>query len=216
MGVGGMPTWVAELFEYNAGFTDKIGGQVVKTWGGPTDAFDYTLDEPWGVIAVIVPWNGPFVSFGQTLAPALAAGNTVVIKPPEFARTPACASAKSRPRPASRQGHQRSTRGPTGGNALVSHPGVDKIFFTGSGGRPGRSRPRRSEPDAGRIRAGAASQPGWSSPTQTSTRCPARTLGSGGAGRAGLHRGHPRARRGLGVRPGHREDDRDRQPDPDR
>lgn len=128
------PTWVAELFEFNAGYTDKIGGQVVTTWGGPAGAFDYTLDEPWGVIAVIVPWNGPFVSFGQTLAPALAAGNTVVIKPPELA-----------PYTCLRLG-QLATEvgfppgvinvvpgGPAGGNALVTHPGVDKIFFTGSG-----------------------------------------------------------------------------------
>jgi aldehyde dehydrogenase (NAD+) len=134
-GVGGMPTWVAELFEYNAGFADKVGGQVVTTWGSPSGAFDYTLDEPWGVIAVIVPWNGPFVSFGQTLAPALAAGNTVVIKPPELA-----------PYTCLRLG-QIATEvgfppgvinvvpgGPAGGTALVSHPGVDKIFFTGSGG----------------------------------------------------------------------------------
>jgi acyl-CoA reductase-like NAD-dependent aldehyde dehydrogenase len=135
MGVGGMPTWVAELFEYNAGFTDKIGGQVVKTWGGPTDAFDYTLDEPWGVIAVIVPWNGPFVSFGQTLAPALAAGNTVVIKPPEFAPYSCLRLGQI----ATEAGFPPGVinvvpGGPTGGNALVSHPGVDKIFFTGSGG----------------------------------------------------------------------------------
>jgi len=77
------PGWPSCSSTTRASPTDR--GQVVKTWGGPTDAFDYTLDEPWGVIAVIVPWNGPFVSFGQTLAPALAAGNTVVIKPPEFA-----------------------------------------------------------------------------------------------------------------------------------
>ena len=134
-GVTGMPTWVAELFEYNAGFADKVGGQVVTTWGGPTGAFDYTLDEPCGVIAVIVPWNGPFVSFGQTLAPALAAGNTIVIKPPELAPYSCLRLGQIAVEVGFPPGVINVVPGgPTGGNALVSHPGVDKIFFTGSGG----------------------------------------------------------------------------------
>ena len=126
------PEWVAELFEYNAGFADKIGGQVVTTWPGP--AFDYTLDEPYGVIAVIVPWNGPFVSFGQMLAPALAAGNTIVLKPPELAPFSCLRLGQI----ATEVGFPAGVvnvvpGGPVGGDALVSHPGVDKIFFTGSG-----------------------------------------------------------------------------------
>lgn len=127
------PEWVAELFEYNAGFADKIGGQVVTTWPGP--AFDYTLDEPYGVIAVIVPWNGPFVSFGQTLAPALAAGNTIVLKPPELAPYSCLRLGQIAAEVGFPPGVVNVVPGgPAGGDALVSHPGIDKICFTGSGG----------------------------------------------------------------------------------
>ena len=126
------PTWVAELFEYNAGWADKIGGEVVTTY--PGNAFDYTLDEPYGVIAVIVPWNGPFVSFGQTLAPALAAGNTVVIKPPEFAPYSCLALGELALEAGMPPGVINvAPAGPEGGDALVRHKGVDKIHFTGSG-----------------------------------------------------------------------------------
>jgi aldehyde dehydrogenase (NAD+) len=132
MAAVGNPAWVAELFEYNAGFADKIGGDVVTTWPGP--AFDYVLDEPWGVVAVIVPWNGPFVSFGQTLAPALAAGNCIVIKPPELAPYTCLRLAQIAEEAGFPPGVINVVPGgPVGGNALVSHPGIDKIFFTGSG-----------------------------------------------------------------------------------
>jgi aldehyde dehydrogenase (NAD+) len=124
--------WVADLFEYNAGWADKIGGEVVTTFPGP--AFDYTLDEPYGVIAVIVPWNGPFVSFGQTLAPALAAGNTVVIKPPELAPYSCLMLGELALEAGIPPGVINVVpAGPQGGDALVRHPGVDKIHFTGSG-----------------------------------------------------------------------------------
>lgn len=127
------PAWVAELFEFNAGYTDKIGGQVVTTW--PAPAFDYTLDEPYGVIAVIVPWNGPFVSFGQMLAPALAAGNTIVLKPPELAPFSSLALGAIAQDVGFPPGVINVVPGgPLAGDALVRHPGVDKIFFTGSGG----------------------------------------------------------------------------------
>jgi aldehyde dehydrogenase (NAD+) len=124
--------WVADLFEYNAGWADKIGGEVVTTFPGP--AFDYTLDEPYGVIAVIVPWNGPFVSFGQTLAPALAAGNTVVIKPPELAPYSCLMLAEVALEAGIPPGVINVVpAGPEGGDALTRHRGVDKIHFTGSG-----------------------------------------------------------------------------------
>jgi len=124
--------WVAELFEYNAGWADKIGGEVVTTFPGP--AFDYTLDEPFGVIAVIVPWNGPFVSFGQTLGPALAAGNAVIIKPPELAPYSCLMLGELALEAGIPPGVINVVpAGPEGGQALVRHPGVDKIHFTGSG-----------------------------------------------------------------------------------
>jgi aldehyde dehydrogenase (NAD+) len=102
------PQWVAELFEYNAGWADNI--------------------------AVIVPWNGPFVSFGQTLAPALAAGNTVVIKPPEFAPYSCLTLGELALEAGIPPGVINVVpAGPEGGDALVRHKGVDKIHFTGSG-----------------------------------------------------------------------------------
>lgn len=124
--------WTSELWEYNAGWADKIGGQVVPISPGP--AFDYTLDEPYGVVAIIVPWNGPFISFSQCLAPAVAAGNTIVIKPPELAPYTCLRLAEI----AHEVGFPPGVinvipGGPVAGTALTSHRGVDKIFFTGSG-----------------------------------------------------------------------------------
>lgn len=126
------PNTAADMWEYNAGWADKIGGEVVPTWRAP--ALDYTLEEPFGVVAIIFPWNGPLVSLGLSLGPALAAGNTIVLKPPELA-----------PWIALRMGQlfleagfppgvvNVIPGGPDGGAALVRHPGVDKIHFTGSG-----------------------------------------------------------------------------------
>ncbi|MGY1550519.1 aldehyde dehydrogenase family protein [Microbacterium sp. A588] len=124
--------WTSELWEYNAGWADKIGGQVIPTSPGP--AFDYTLDEPYGVVAIIVPWNGPFISFSQCIAPALASGNTVVIKPPELAPYTCLRLAEI----ALEVGFPPGVinvipGGPVAGTALTSHRGIDKIFFTGSG-----------------------------------------------------------------------------------
>lgn len=134
-----MPTFIAsagalaaaDLFAYNAGWADKVGGEVIPTW--PAPGFDYSVEEPFGVIGVIIPWNGPVYSVGMTLGPALAAGNCVLLKPPELS-----------PYAAIRMGElfleagfppgvvNVVTAGPVGGEALVAHPGVDKVHFTGS------------------------------------------------------------------------------------
>lgn len=125
-------TWVSELFEYNAGWADKIGGQVVSTSPGP--AFDYTLDEPYGVVAVIVPWNGPFIGFSQVVAPALAAGNTIVAKPSELSPYITLRVAELALEVGFPPGVLNVVPGgATAGTALTSHPGVNKIFFTGGG-----------------------------------------------------------------------------------
>ena len=126
------PHVAADCFLYNAGWTDKIGGEVVSTW--PTPALDYTLDEPYGVVAVIIPWNGPVYSLGMVLGPALAAGNTVVVKPPELAPYAVirfgelCLEAGLPPGVVN-----IIPGGPVAGAALTSHRGVEKIHFTGSG-----------------------------------------------------------------------------------
>jgi len=125
------PATVADAFTYNAGWADKVSGDVIPTW--PAPALDYTLVEPYGVVGIIIPWNGPVPSLGMTLAPALAVGNTVVLKP-------------SRPAPFSplRVGQLLLEAGfppgvvnivpggPEAGDALVRHPGVDKVHFMGS------------------------------------------------------------------------------------
>jgi aldehyde dehydrogenase (NAD+) len=126
------PRLAADFLRYNAGWLDKLGGEVVQTW--PLRALDYTLDEPYGVVGLIVPWNGVLVSMGQMLGPALAAGNTVVVKPPPLApfvalRVGELAIAAGIP-----PGVVNVVPGgPVAGEALVRHPDVDKVHFTGSG-----------------------------------------------------------------------------------
>ncbi len=71
----------ARHFEYFAGLADKIQGSTVQV---PGNRFDYTVKEPLGVTAHIVPWNYPLVMAARSMAPALAAGNTVVAKPASF------------------------------------------------------------------------------------------------------------------------------------
>lgn len=126
------PHVAADSFLYNAGWADKIGGDVIATW--PSPALDYTLDEPFGVVAVIIPWNGPVYALGMVLGPALAAGNVAVIKPPELAPYAAIhfgALALEAGMPAGVVNIVPG--GPEAGQALTTHPGVDKISFTGSG-----------------------------------------------------------------------------------
>jgi aldehyde dehydrogenase (NAD+) len=126
------PQVASDLFLYNAGWTDKIGGDVIATW--PGDALDYTLDEPYGVVAVIIPWNGPLFALGMVLAPALAAGNAIVVKPPELAPYTALRFGELCLEAGMPAGTVNIVPGgPEGGAALTAHPGIDKISFTGSG-----------------------------------------------------------------------------------
>jgi acyl-CoA reductase-like NAD-dependent aldehyde dehydrogenase len=116
---------------YFAGWTTKIEGRTLPT--GVRDAFVYTTREPVGVCAQIIPWNFPLLMAAWKVAPALAAGCTVVLKP-----------AEQTPLTALRLGELALEAGmPPGvlnvlagdgstGQALVEHPGVDKIAFTGS------------------------------------------------------------------------------------
>ncbi len=126
------PHVAADSFLYNAGWTDKIGGDVVATW--PAPALDYTLDEPYGVVAVIIPWNGPVYALGMVLGPVLAAGNTAVVKPPELAPYAALRFGELCLEAGMPAGTVNIVPGgPEAGAALTSHRGVDKISFTGSG-----------------------------------------------------------------------------------
>jgi acyl-CoA reductase-like NAD-dependent aldehyde dehydrogenase len=123
-------TFPAEYFRYFAGWSEKIHGTVVPVY--PHPALDYVVHEPYGVIAAIVPWNGPLGLIGMKLPAALAAGNAVIIKTSELAPFTAyqlgriCLEAGLPPGTVNVLTGDART-----GQALVDHPGVDKVSFTG-------------------------------------------------------------------------------------
>ncbi len=122
--------YAASWTRYYAGWVDKLEGQVVPIYA--PDHFDYVLPEPYGVIAAIVPWNGPMMGMGHKVAPALAAGNTVVCKPPEIAPFGALRYAELALEAGLPPGVLNVVPGgATTGDTLVRHRGVDKISFTG-------------------------------------------------------------------------------------
>ena len=123
----------ADFFFYNAGWADKLGTEAIETWDGPR-ALDYATVKPFGVVAVIMTWNGPLYAAAMTLAPALAAGNTVVLKPAETAPFTVFRIGQLCLEAGIPEGVVNVVpSGPHGGEALCSHPGVDKIHFTGGG-----------------------------------------------------------------------------------
>jgi aldehyde dehydrogenase (NAD+) len=122
--------YAASWTRYYAGWIDKLEGQVVPVY--TPDHFDYVLPEPYGVVAAIVPWNGPMMGMGHKVAPALAAGNTVVCKPPEIAPFGAVRYAELALEAGLPPGVLNVIPGGAStGDALVRHRGIDKISFTG-------------------------------------------------------------------------------------
>jgi acyl-CoA reductase-like NAD-dependent aldehyde dehydrogenase len=123
-------------FRHFAGWADKIQGQTIPTAGylGGVPTHSYTLREPIGVIGAIVPWNTPLMIAGWKLAPALAAGNTVVVKPAEDAPLSVLHLGKLVEEAGFPAGVVNIVPGlgTVAGAALVAHPDVDKISFTGS------------------------------------------------------------------------------------
>jgi acyl-CoA reductase-like NAD-dependent aldehyde dehydrogenase len=122
---------VVETFVYYAGWPTKIYGETNPAAAG---IFNYTLREPVGVCGHIVPWNGPLGSASWKIAPALACGNTVILKP-----------AEQTPLSSVRLGEVLAEAdlppgvlnivtgyGETAGAAIAAHPGIDKVGFTGS------------------------------------------------------------------------------------
>ena len=129
-----LPQAVA-TFRHFAGWADKIQGQTVPTagyMGRPT--FSYTLRQPVGVVAAITPWNSPTMIAAWKIAPALAAGCPVLLKPPEDAPLTSLMLADLFLEAGLPEGaiSVLPGRGPVTGEALIRHPGVDKISFTGS------------------------------------------------------------------------------------
>jgi aldehyde dehydrogenase (NAD+) len=122
-----------DTLTYYAGWADKISGDVVST---RDDALTYTVREPVGVVAAIVPWNFPLMIGMWKLAPALACGCTVVMKPAELTSLSALRIAELALEAGLPQGVLNIVTGPgcTAGEALVNHPDVDKVTFTGSPG----------------------------------------------------------------------------------
>src|SRR5436305_8063113 len=120
----------AECFQYYAGWADKIHGETIPVSG---NFLTYTLREPVGVVAAIVPWNFPLLLTAWKVAPALACGNTVIIKPASQTPLTALALAEIAAEIGLPAGVLNVITGPGSkvGQMLVEHPGIDKIAFTG-------------------------------------------------------------------------------------
>src|SRR5687767_7208957 len=122
---------VAENFEYFADWATKIEGETIPV---PGQMFNYTLREPVGVCAQIIPWNFPLLMAAWKLGPALAAGNTVGLKPAEQTPVNAMELGKLIEQAGFPEGVVNIVPGygETAGAALAAHPGIDKVAFTGS------------------------------------------------------------------------------------
>jgi len=120
----------AECLQYYAGWADKIHGETIPVKG---NYLTYTLREPVGVVAAIVPWNFPLLLTSWKVAPALACGNTVIVKPASQTPLTALALAEIAHEVGIPPGVLNIVTGPgsTVGQLLVEHPGIDKIAFTG-------------------------------------------------------------------------------------
>ena len=121
----------AEMFEYFAGWTDKIDGAVIPV---PTSHHNHTLKVPYGVVLEIIPWNAPLFVAAWNTAPALAAGNAVVLKPSELTPLSALALALLLLRAGVPPGvvNVLAGYGHTTGAMAIAHPAVRKVAFVGS------------------------------------------------------------------------------------
>ncbi|MFI5686295.1 aldehyde dehydrogenase family protein [Streptomyces sp. NPDC051636] len=121
---------VRDLLDYAAGGVERLTGRQIPVAGG----LDVTILEPLGVVGVIAPWNFPLPIAAWGTAPALAAGNAVLLKPAETTPLTALRLAELALEAGLPEGlfQVLPGHGPVAGNALVEHPGVAKIVFTGS------------------------------------------------------------------------------------
>ena len=120
----------ARAFHYFAGAADKILGQVIPL--DRDEILDYLVRVPVGVVAAITAWNSPIQFLANKLAPALAAGNAVVVKPSEVASASTLEFARLVEEAGFPPGVVNVVTGAAAtGQALVSHPGVDKVSLTG-------------------------------------------------------------------------------------
>ena len=122
---------VAEMFAYYAGWADKLHGEVIPV---PSGHLNYTQREPLGVVFQITPWNAPIFTAGWQIAPAIATGNGVVIKPSELTPITTVALVKIAERVGLPTGlvNVLCGLGPTTGQAAIAHAAVRKVVFVGS------------------------------------------------------------------------------------
>ncbi|WP_296930055.1 aldehyde dehydrogenase [uncultured Marinobacter sp.] len=130
----GQVGYLPEFFYYNAGLADKVVGETLPL--DKPDLFGATMRVPLGVVAAIIPWNSPLYLTAIKLAPALAAGNTIVIKPSEHASASLIELMRLVEMAGFPQGVVNLVTGfgPSTGAALTAHPKVRKIAFTGGSG----------------------------------------------------------------------------------
>ncbi|MBW0089275.1 aldehyde dehydrogenase family protein [Pseudonocardia sp. KRD-184] len=124
----------AEVWRYYAGWCTKIGGQTLPVSPPVGTSFAYTRREPLGVVGLIVPWNFPLLIASWKMAPALAAGNTVVLKPSEMTSLSALRLVELANEAGIPPGvvNLVTGYGHEAGQALIEHRGIAKISFTGS------------------------------------------------------------------------------------
>ncbi len=122
---------VREMFEYYAGWCDKQHGEVIPV---PTSHLNYVRHVPYGVVGQITPWNAPMFTCAWQLAPAMAAGNGVVLKPSELTPFTSVVIAKQLERGGLPKGLINIVNGlgKTTGAALTDHPAISKLVFVGS------------------------------------------------------------------------------------
>jgi aldehyde dehydrogenase (NAD+) len=122
--------YTADTFFYYAGGADKIHGETIPVRG---NMLNYTLREPVGVVAQIIPWNFPLLMASWKLGPALACGNTVILKPSKFTTLTCLRLGEILMEAGLPEGVLNIVTGPgeTVGDALAKHPDTDKIAFTG-------------------------------------------------------------------------------------
>lgn len=128
---GGEPARMAEMFEYYAGWCDKITGDVIPV---PSTHLNYTRHEPIGVVAQITPWNAPLFTCCWQVAPAICAGNGVILKPSELTPLSSLVIAVLCEKAGLPRGlvNVIAGAGPTTGQAMVDHPTTGLVVFVGS------------------------------------------------------------------------------------
>ena len=138
-------TALPDTYYYFAGMADKIHGDTIPI--NKRDVFNFTMREPIGVMAIIIPWNSPLYLLASALAPCFAVGNTVVVKPAENTSASALEFADLVRQAGFPDGvfNVVTGIGETTGAALAAHPGINRIAFTGG-------------TDTGRLIAASAAQ----------------------------------------------------------